>query len=128
MHKCICYWEVSMDFSYPSLIIYFKFVVNIFFNPLKHTFFLTYDWRENWCSGVFKVADYESEVKIHKLKIADPIWLRKMQSFRQTESAKLNPPFWIPKFWVQIRNHRPQKPHKTKSKANSDTWVVENAF
>ena len=32
-----------------------------------------------WYSVVFGVADYESELKIHKFKIADPIYLTKMQ-------------------------------------------------
>ena len=29
------------------------------------------DWNDIWYSGVFGVVDYESEIKIEKLKIAD---------------------------------------------------------
>ena len=31
-----------------------------------------------WYSGVFVVADYESELRIQKFKIADPLWLTKL--------------------------------------------------
>ena len=37
------------------------------------------DRDDIWYSRVFEVADYESELKIHKLKMADSIWLTKMQ-------------------------------------------------
>ena len=33
---------------------------------------------ENWYSGVFAVADYESSLQIPELKMADPIWRIKM--------------------------------------------------
>ena len=29
------------------------------------------DWDENWCSEVFGVADYQSEVYIQKFKMAN---------------------------------------------------------
>ena len=38
-----------------------------------------FDWDEIWYSGVFGIANYESERKIQKFKIADPKWRTKMQ-------------------------------------------------
>ena len=32
------------------------------------------DWNDIWCTEVFEVADYESELRIHKFKMADRIW------------------------------------------------------
>ena len=29
---------------------------------------------ETWYSGIFEIGNYESELKIHNFKMADPIW------------------------------------------------------
>ena len=41
--------------------------------PLKHAFFLVFNGLKIWYSAVFGVADYKSELKTHKYKMADPI-------------------------------------------------------
>lgn len=33
------------------------------------------DSRQIWYTGVFEIADHESEVRFQKFKMADPIWL-----------------------------------------------------
>ena len=48
-------------------------------NPLKHAFFLGFNGFEIYYSGVFGVAVYESELRIQKFKMADPIWRTEMQ-------------------------------------------------
>ena len=44
-----------------------------------HAFFLGFNELEIWYSVVFEIADYVSELKIQKLKVADPTWCTKMQ-------------------------------------------------
>ena len=39
------------------------------------------DWGENWYSGVFEVADYESSLKILEFKMVDLIWRIEMSAF-----------------------------------------------
>ena len=36
-------------------------------------------WVKIWYLYVFRVADYESELKVYKFKIANPIWRTKME-------------------------------------------------
>ena len=47
---------------------------------MKHTFFFGLKGLDIWYLGVFRVADYESELKIQKFKMADPIRRTKMWS------------------------------------------------
>ena len=44
-------------------------------------FFLAFNGLQIWYWRVFGVADHESELKIQKFKMADPIWQTKMQSY-----------------------------------------------
>ena len=37
------------------------------------------DWGKIWNSGLVEVADYESELDVHKFKMTNPLWLTKMQ-------------------------------------------------
>ena len=51
----------------------------LLFNPLKHAFFLEFNKLEIWYSGIFGIANYGSELKIHKFKMSDLISLTKLQ-------------------------------------------------
>jgi len=44
------------------------------FNSLCYEFFYLTDFSETLYTGVFRIADYESEVRIVKFKMADLIW------------------------------------------------------
>ena len=48
---------------------------------MKHAFFLGFNRLEIWYSGVFGIADYESELNIYKFIMWDPIWWIKMRSY-----------------------------------------------
>ena len=41
------------------------------------------DWDEIWNSGVFEVANHESEFNLKKSKMADQIWRTKMIKFSE---------------------------------------------
>ena len=59
------------------------------------------DWNDIWYSKVFGIADYESELKIKKLKMADRIWRTKMQKVTWLGRNLVLECFWG--HWLGIR-------------------------
>ena len=60
------------DLGYPTTGIFPCFIITYKLGALKFKKLLIFD--ETRYSGVFEIADYESELKIKKLKMADAIW------------------------------------------------------
>ena len=72
------------------------------------------DLDDTWYSGHFGVGDYESELRIQKCKMTDPIWRTKMQKLFDWDNIRYSEVFGVADYESELKI--------LKSKIADATW------
>ena len=75
-------------------------------NSLKHPIFLVFDGFEILHSRIFGVADYESELRIQKFKVAHPIWRKKLKKLLDSGNIWYSGVFGVFDYESELMNHK----------------------
>ena len=75
-------------------------------NPLKHAFFLVFNGFDIQYSRVFGVADYWSELRIKKFKMANPVWRKKFKKLLDSDNIWYAGMFGVADYKSELKNQK----------------------